>query len=66
MVVVITNETCVEYSMASQAYKVFSTHDIEISVWTILSKLLHSGAPHLGGMNGDVHSDLATLTFKNG
>ena len=52
--------------MASQAYKVFSTHDIEISVWTILSKLLHSGAPNLGGMNGDVHSDLATLTFKNG
>ena len=33
---------------------------------TILSRLLHSRAPHLGRMNGDVQSDLATLAFKKG
>ena len=52
--------------MATQAYKVFSTHAHEISVWTILYRLLHTRAPHLGGMNGYVQSDLATLAFKNG
>ena len=52
--------------MAPQAYKVVSTHAHEISVWTILSRLIHSRAPHLGGMNGDVKYDLATLAFKNG
>ena len=52
--------------MALQAYKVVSTHDHEISGWTILSRILHSHAPHLGGTNGDVLSDLATLAFKNG
>ena len=61
-----TNDTCVKSSMAPQAYKVFSTHAHEISGWTILSRLLHSRAPHLGGMNGDVQSDLATLAFRNG
>ena len=52
--------------MAPQAYKFFSTHDREISGWKILSRLLHSRGPHLGGINGDVQSDLATLEFKNG
>ena len=52
--------------MEPQAYKVVSTHTHEISGWTILSRLLHSHAPHLGGMNDDVQSDLATLAFKNG
>ena len=27
---------------------------------------MHSRAPHLGGMNGDVQSDLSTLDFKKG
>ena len=49
--------------MAPQAYKVVSTRDHEISVWTILYRLLHSRAPHLGGMNDDVQSNLATLAF---
>ena len=35
-------------------------------MWNILSRLLHSRAPHLGGINGDVQSDLATLDFNNG
>ena len=61
-----TNNTCVKSSMATQAYKVISTHAHEISVWTILSRLLHSREPHLGGMNGNVQSDLATLAFRNG
>ena len=61
-----TNDTCVKYSMAPQSYKVFSTHAHEISGCTILSRLFHSRAPHLGGMNGDVQSDLATLALKNG
>ena len=52
--------------MAPQSYKVISTHAHEISVWTILSRLLHSRPPHLGGMNGDVQYDLSTLAFKNG
>ena len=61
-----TNDTCVKSFMAPQAYKVVSTNDNEISGWTILSRLLHSLAPNLGGMNGNVKSDLATLEFKNG
>ena len=52
--------------MAPQAYKIVSTHAHEISGWTILSRLLHSRAPNLGGMNGNVKSDLATLAFRNG
>ena len=52
--------------MAPQAYKVFRTHAHDISGWTILSRLIHSRAPHLGGMNSDVQSDLTTLAFKNG
>ena len=60
-----TNDTCVKSSMAPQAYKVVSTHAHEISGWTILSRLLHSRAPRLGGMNGDVQYDLATLALKN-
>ena len=60
------NDTCVKSSMAPQTYKVISTHDNEISGWKILSRLLHSRAPHLGGTNGDVQSDLATMEFNNG
>ena len=61
-----TTDTCVKSYMAPQDYKVISTHDIEISVWTILSRLIHLRAPHFGGVNGDVQSDLSTLVFKNG
>ena len=61
-----TNDTCVESSMTPQAYKVFSTRDHEISGWTILSRLLHSLAPHLGGINGGVQFDISTLAFNNG
>ena len=50
--------------MAPQAYKVVSTHAHEILGWTILSRLLHSCATPLGGMKGDVQSDLATRAFK--
>ena len=52
--------------MVPQAYMVVSTHANEISGWTIMSRILYSRAPNLGGMNGDVQSDLATMTFKNG
>ena len=52
--------------MEPQAYKVVSTHAHEISVWKILSILLHSHAPHCGELNGGVKSDLSTLAFKNG
>ena len=51
--------------MAPQACKVVNTHTHEIQGWKIISRLLHSRAPHLGGMNGDVQSDLFTLTFNN-
>ena len=60
-----TNDTCVKYYMAPQAYKVVSTYAHEILGWTILSRLIHSHSPHLGGMNGYVQSDLATLAFNN-
>ena len=52
--------------MAPQAYKVVITHAHEISGWTILSILLHSRVLQLGGMNGDVQSDISTLVLKNG
>ena len=61
-----TNDTFVKSSISPQAYKVVITHDHEISVWTIISRLLHSRAPSLGGVNGGVWSDLATLSFNNG
>ena len=61
-----TNDTCVKFSTANQAYKVVRNHVHEISGWTILYRLIHSCAPHLGGMNGDVQSDIATLAFNNG
>ena len=66
LLVAMTNDNCVKYSMAPQSYKAVSTHAHEISVWTILSRLIHSSAPHLGGMNDDVQYDIATLAFNNG
>ena len=61
-----TNETYVKSSIEPQAYKIVSTHAHEISGWKILSRLFHSRPSHIGGMNGDFQSDLATLAFKNG
>ena len=61
-----TNDTFVKSSMAPQAYKIVSTHAHETSGWIILFRLLNSRAPHLGGMNGKIQSDLATLAFRNG
>ena len=61
-----TYYTCVESSMVPQAYKVFSTHAHEISGWKILSRILYSPNPHLGGMGGDVQYGPATLEFNNG
>ena len=52
--------------MSPQSYKVVSTHNHEISVWEILSRLIYSRDPHTGGMNGDVKSDTAPPEFKNG
>ena len=60
------NDTCVKYYMAPQAYKVVNTHANEISVWKILSIIIHLRTPHIGGMNGVDQSDLSTLEFKNG
>ena len=60
-----THDTCVKSSMAPQAYKVVSTHAHEISGCKVLSRLLHSPVPHLGGMNDDVQSNLSTLALNN-
>ena len=49
-----TNDTCVKSSMASRAYKVIITPSHEIPGWKILSRLIHSRAPHLGGINSYV------------
>ena len=51
--------------MEPQVYKVFNAHYHEISVWTIISRLLHALAPHIGWMNSDVQSYLATLALNN-
>ena len=52
--------------MVNQAYKVLNTHAHEITRWTTLSRTINSCATHLGGMDGDVQSDLDILTIKNG
>ena len=52
--------------MAPQDYKIVSTCAHEISGWIILFILIPSSAPHIGDINGDVHSDLVTLEFNNG
>ena len=52
--------------MAPHAYKIVNTHAHEISVWTILSRLVHFCAPRIGGLNGYIQYDLATLEFNNG
>ena len=62
---VIKNDTCVRSSMAPQAYNFVIAHAHEISGWKFLSRIIHSRAPNIGGVNGDVQSDLATLAFKN-
>ena len=64
LLVTMTNDTCVKSSMTPQAYKVVITHAHEINGLEILYRILHSRAPHLGGMNGDIKSDLLTLLFK--
>ena len=66
LLLVMTNDTRVKSSMAPRAYKFVSTNSHEISGWIILSRLIHSCAPHLGGMNGDAQSDIAIPEFKNG
>ena len=65
LLVVITNEICVKSSMAPQAYKVVITHVHKISGCTVITRLINSRVPHLGGMNCDVQSDLAMLAFNN-
>ena len=61
----LTNGKCVKYTMKTNAYKIVNNYAHEISGWNILSKLLHVRAPNIGGMNGDVHSELLTLAFNN-
>ena len=51
--------------MAPQTYKFVIIHAHEITGLKILSRLLHSRAPYIGGIIGDVQSDLETLEFKN-
>ena len=52
--------------MEPQAYNFVNIHDHEISAWKFLSRLLHGGEPHIGGIDRDVQSNLPTLTLKNG
>ena len=52
--------------MAPHTYKVVKTHAIEINGWKTLSRVIYACVPTIGGMNGDVKYDLATLAFKNG
>ena len=50
--------------MEPQAFKVVTTHTNKIFVCTILSITISDRYSHLGGMNGDVQTNLATLEFK--
>ena len=52
--------------MTTQAYQVVKNHAYKISGWKILSRLILSQVPHIGGINGDVQSDLSNLALKNG
>ena len=52
--------------MAPQSYKVVKNHAHEISAWKIIARNIHLRAPNLGGINGDVQSDLANLALNNG
>ena len=52
--------------MSPQVYKVVTTHDHKISVFNILSRLIHTQALNLGGANGDFQYDLATLASEQG
>ena len=63
MFLLFTNDTCVKYPMSSQAYKVVNTNACEISGWGILSRLIHSCAPRLGGINCYVQSVILFLTW---
>ena len=66
LLVAIANYTCVKPFTVTQAYKVVSTHTHEMTGWTILYRILHSLAPHIGGINGDAQSELSIVAFKNG
>ena len=64
MLLALTNDTSIKYSMETQDYKIVNTHAHEISWWEILSRLIHLHAPNFVGMNGNVQSDLTTPEFK--
>ena len=66
LLVEMTNNTCVKYSMEPQSYKVVNTPAHKISGWKIISRPLHSRVSNLGQIIGDVQSDIATLAFNNG
>ena len=66
LLVVLANDTRVKSFMEPLSYKFVNTHAHEISVWIILSRILHESAPRIGGMNGDDQSNLSTPPFKNG
>ena len=51
--------------MAPHAYKVVNNHAHKISAWKFLYRIIRTRSPNLVGINGEVHSDLATLVFKN-
>ena len=65
LLMAMTNDTWVKSSVAPQTYKFVSNHAHEISGCKCLSRIPHYCAPHLGVMNGDVQSDLATMVFNN-
>ena len=51
--------------MVPQAYKTLNSRDYKISGYILLSRVIHVRAPTVGYINGDVQSDISTLTFNN-
>ena len=52
--------------MVPLACKVVSTYSHDVSVWTIIYRLLHVIEPHLGGINDDIQHELDTLKSNQG
>ena len=52
--------------MAAQTYKIATTYAHEIPKCTILYRLIYARNSHLGGMNGDIQSDLDNMAPKQG
>ena len=50
-----TNFTWIKTSLDAESYKTCTNHDHGVSVWTWISRLIHTHAPHIGDDNGGMY-----------